>query len=173
MNSDAVEQPMTEDETMLEKVDKNKVRHSERGVAVVEFAILASLFLVIVFGLLEFSIIFLQNHYIAGAVREGVRTGVVANNYECYKDCDNARWDAVDTRVRDYVSKLFDSGDIEYITIERDPPPGETGESVELKVEVKVRNFMPVTLTGLIPGYKPPETFRQSATGAYEDPSEP
>ena len=160
---------------MLEKVDNNKMRHSERGVAVVEFSILAVIFLVIVFGLLEFSVMFFQKHYIAGAVREGVRTGVIANNYECFNGgCGSTvdRYEAVYARVEDYLLAIFDSEDILAIDIERIPDAGETSESVELKVEVRVNNFMPEMIAGLIPGYTRPDTFSSAASGLYEDPSE-
>ncbi|NIR48766.1 pilus assembly protein, partial [candidate division KSB1 bacterium] len=56
-------------------VDPSKRKAKERGATVVEFAVLAALFLIIVFGLLEFGIIFFQKHYVAGAAREGVRLG--------------------------------------------------------------------------------------------------
>lgn len=160
---------------MLNRVDKNRTRHSERGAAVVEFAILAVIFLIIVFGLLEFSVMFFQKHYIAGAAREGVRAGVIANNYECFDGaCDPTvdRYDAVFARVENYLLAIFDSEDILAIGIERDPAVGEASDSVELKVDVEVNNFMPEMMSGLVPGYNRPETFNHTATGNYEDPSE-
>lgn len=153
---------------------KSRLRHSEQGVAVVEFAILAALFLTIVLGLLEFGIMFFQKHYIAGAAREGVRVGVIANNYECYSGCDVARQDAVFDSVTDYLGAVFDSEDINFTLedIERTPPVGTASDSVLLSVRVEVDNFMPEMISGLVPGYDRPETFTHTATGAYEDPNE-
>jgi len=50
-----------------------KIRNSEKGAAVVEFALLATLLLVFVFGIIEFGFLWLQSHYIANAAREGAR----------------------------------------------------------------------------------------------------
>jgi Flp pilus assembly protein TadG len=46
---------------------------SQKGAAVVEFALLALLLLVFVFGIIEFGFIWLQSHYIGNAAREGAR----------------------------------------------------------------------------------------------------
>lgn len=45
----------------------------QKGAAVVEFAILLLLLLVLLFGLIDFGFIWLQSHYIANAAREGAR----------------------------------------------------------------------------------------------------
>ncbi|NIQ95014.1 MAG: pilus assembly protein [Desulfuromonadales bacterium] len=82
-------------------------RDRERGATVVEFTILASLFLLIVFGLIEFGIIFYQKHFVASAAREGVRYGVVANNFDCFTDngsCEYPRRDAVYNHVTVYLN---------------------------------------------------------------------
>lgn len=50
-----------------------KAQH--KGAAIVEFAILLLLLLVLLFGLIDFGFIWLQSHYIANASREGARVG--------------------------------------------------------------------------------------------------
>ena len=50
-----------------------KKMSSQKGAAVVEFAVLALLLLVFVFGIIEFGFLWLQSHYIGNAVREGAR----------------------------------------------------------------------------------------------------
>ena len=50
-----------------------RIKNSEKGAAVVEFALLALLLLVFVFGIIEFGFIWMQSNYIANAAREGAR----------------------------------------------------------------------------------------------------
>jgi Flp pilus assembly protein TadG len=54
----------------------NKIR-SQRGAALVEFAIVMPLLLVLVFGIIEFSIMFYDQAVITNASREGARAGIV------------------------------------------------------------------------------------------------
>lgn len=51
-----------------------KCRSRQRGAAVVEFAVLISLLLIFLVGIVEFGFLWLQSNYIAGAAREGART---------------------------------------------------------------------------------------------------
>ncbi|OEU53555.1 MAG: hypothetical protein BA871_07120 [Desulfuromonadales bacterium C00003096] len=52
---------------------------SERGTAVVEFAVVLPLLLVIVFGIVEFSFILYNQAMITNASREGARTGIIVD----------------------------------------------------------------------------------------------
>ena len=54
----------------------NTIRN-QRGAALVEFAIVLPLLLVLVFGMIEFSIMFYDQAVITNASREGARTGIV------------------------------------------------------------------------------------------------
>jgi len=56
---------------------KRVFRKSESGAAVVEFAVIAALFLVVVFGIIELGIIMFNKHILTNASREGARAGVV------------------------------------------------------------------------------------------------
>jgi len=49
----------------------------QRGAAVVEFAVIVPLLLVIVFGIIEFSILLFDKAMITNASREGARAGIV------------------------------------------------------------------------------------------------
>jgi len=49
----------------------------EKGAAAVEFAVVAGLFLMIVFGIIEFGILMFDQHILTNASREGARAGVV------------------------------------------------------------------------------------------------
>jgi Flp pilus assembly protein TadG len=50
---------------------------SEQGAAAVEFAVVAVLFLTIVFGIIELGILMFDKHILTNASREGARAGVV------------------------------------------------------------------------------------------------
>jgi len=50
---------------------------SEKGAAAVEFAVIALLFLAIVFGIIELGILMYDKHILTNASREGARAGVV------------------------------------------------------------------------------------------------
>ena len=50
---------------------------NQKGAALVEFAIVLPLLLVLVFGMIEFSIMFYDKAVITNASREGARTGIV------------------------------------------------------------------------------------------------
>ena len=70
-----------------------------RGAAVVEFAILFLLLMVIVFGIIEFGFIWLQSHYIANAAREGARVAARLEDPKNYRI-------PVDKAVTDYLKGL-------------------------------------------------------------------
>ena len=56
---------------------KRKLLREERGAAVVEFAIISSLLIMLVFGIIEFGILLFDQHILTNASREGARAGVV------------------------------------------------------------------------------------------------
>lgn len=71
----------------------------ESGVAILEFAIFASLFLLLTFGALELGTAMFKANALTSAVREGARTAAALSNP------NNA------TRIHDVVmSRLFDAG---------------------------------------------------------------
>lgn len=49
----------------------------QRGAAAVEFAIIASLLFILIFGIIEFGVAFMQLQTVRGAVREGARASAV------------------------------------------------------------------------------------------------
>lgn len=58
---------------------KGAFMNSQRGAAVVEFAIVLPLLLIILFGIIEFGLIMYNKHIITNATREGVRYGIVVD----------------------------------------------------------------------------------------------
>ena len=56
------------------------LRHDEKGAAIVEFAIILPLLLLLIFGAIEFSLLMFNKQVITNASREGARAGIVAQN---------------------------------------------------------------------------------------------
>ncbi len=155
-------------------------RKGERGAATVEFAVIAAFLLLILFGILEFGLLFWQNHFVANAAREGLRVGVVANNYLCFNGdpadgCNSAtdRFVAVDTTVREYLGALYRPEDIVTLDIESPESGNSDADRKPLSVTIEVRNFYPSIIAAFVPGYDHPDTLIFTATGDYENPQEP
>jgi Flp pilus assembly protein TadG len=86
-----------------------KLRTSQKGAAVVEFALLSLLLLVFVFGIIEFGFLWVQSHYVANAAREGARVAAKIKG-------DNpaavfARQSAAENAAREYLRAFFMYGD--------------------------------------------------------------
>ncbi len=58
-------------------------RRREDGAAAVEFAIVAPLLFMLVFGIIQFGIFFAQDLAISNGARQGARAGAVPNTGEC------------------------------------------------------------------------------------------
>lgn len=52
-------------------------KHAQRGAAAVEFAIVLPLLIILIFGIIEFSVILFDKAMITNASREGARAGIV------------------------------------------------------------------------------------------------
>jgi hypothetical protein len=174
---------------MREHIRETLIKNNQKGATAVEFAVVAALLFVILFGILEFGFIFMQEHYVANAAREGVRVGVRANNYNCFNnnptaDCSTAtdRQAVVVNAVGSYLSSLYGPANILKPVVGTDDvnrdPTTLDAESKILSVTVEVNNFFPPilsSLAALLPGtgFELPSTISYTAQGEYEDPSEP
>jgi Flp pilus assembly protein TadG len=56
---------------------------NQKGAAAIEFAVILPLLLVIIFGIIEFSVYFFDKAVITNASREGARAGVVFADDRC------------------------------------------------------------------------------------------
>jgi Flp pilus assembly protein TadG len=176
---------------MRERILKKLLKNDQRGATAVEFAVVAAILFFILFGILEFGLIFMQEHFIANAAREGVRIGVRANNYNCLSTDETTgcpttgrvyRVTVVDQNVREYLASLYDSADTTKVIVNIEstptPAPPATPTKKTLSVRVTAPNFFPPiisSLAALIPGtdFELPETISYTVEGEYEDPSEP
>ena len=96
-----------------------------RGAAVVEFAIVAPVFFLVVLGIIEFGRMAMVQQVITNAAREGARIAVL----------DGATTAAVTTRVNDYLSAGRITGAT--VTVSPNPPTSAGyGESVTVLVRI-------------------------------------
>jgi Flp pilus assembly protein TadG len=72
-----------------------------RGAAVVEFAVLFLLLLIIIFGIIEFGFLWLQSHYIANAAREGARVAATL------EDPRSTELPKVENTIKEYLKGLY------------------------------------------------------------------
>jgi len=59
---------------------QNQSTHNQRGVSALEFTILAPLLFVLVFGIVEFGLLFYDKAMLTNASREGARAGIIAKS---------------------------------------------------------------------------------------------
>ncbi|MDH3394274.1 MAG: pilus assembly protein [Desulfobulbaceae bacterium] len=153
---------------------RNQTQKKQTGATVVEFAIIVPLFLLIIFGIVEYGIIYMQRHLVENAAREGVRRGVVADTYDCWQgNCAAPRYTAVVTRVQDYLNAFYpditDSpgpNDNNVVTVERDPT---STDPKWLIVTVEVENFMPRLISIFLGSKFNLQKIRYTARGEYEN----
>lgn len=102
-----------------------------RGASAVEFAIILPLLLMILFGIIEFSIIFYDKAMITNASREGARLGIVFR-----QDRDAGTEDAeIESVVNGYLTdKLITFGSSVPAAIEIDREGFDTGDSLTVRV---------------------------------------
>ncbi len=62
---------------MLKELKKDVLLKSQKGATAVEFAIILPLLLLLLFGIIEFSLFLFNRHVITNAVREAARAGIV------------------------------------------------------------------------------------------------
>jgi Flp pilus assembly protein TadG len=108
----------------LEKVCRS-CRKNRRGAAVVEFAVVAPLFFLLVFGMIEFGRMVMVQQVITNASREGARIGVLDNT--ATSDVTNA------------VNTYLQSASITGATVTVTPnPPSSAGYGAPVTVNVSV-----------------------------------
>lgn len=69
--------PSTHDQKLELKMNTKKLFKNEQGASIVEFAIVLPLFLVFIFGIIEFGLIMYNKAMITNASREGARQGIL------------------------------------------------------------------------------------------------
>jgi hypothetical protein len=171
---------------MPSRTDPARTTRRQRGATAVEFAVVAALVLALVFGILEYGLIFLQEHYIANAAREGARIGVRANNYDCFDtipadrftSCTSSRKAKTENKIREYLG-IFNYAENELTIVVEKPsalPANDNGKTLIVTVEAK--SFAPGLVSGLLKALragsnvKNPELVTFTTSMTYEDPRE-
>lgn len=80
---------------------KQRRRRRERGAATVEFAVIAVVLFLLVFGIIEFGILLFDKHILTNASREGARAGIVMTDGVRVTD------DEIKQIVRDYAQEFM------------------------------------------------------------------
>lgn len=100
-------------------------RKNRRGAAAVEFAVVATLFFLLVFGMIEFGRMVMVQQIITNGSREGARIAVL----------EGAKTDQVESAVSKYLTKASILGGI--VSVSPDPPGSATyGDPVAVTVSV-------------------------------------
>ena len=88
-----------------------------RGAAVVEFAIVVPIFVLLVFGMIEFGRMVMVHQLLVGAAREGARQAIV----------NGATAVDVEQTVRNYLTATSIDGQEASVTVTPDPATADTG----------------------------------------------
>ena len=108
----------------LEKTGRTCRRH-RRGAAAVEFAVVAPVFVLLVFGMIEFGRMVMVQQMLTNAAREGARLGVIEGNTTA----------DVQNRVDDYLEAANITGAT--VTVTTLPPSGtDTGDRISVTVSI-------------------------------------
>jgi Flp pilus assembly protein TadG len=117
-------------EAAAPKVEKlcQLCRKNRRGAAVVEFAIVAPVFFLLVFGMIEYGRMVMVQQVLTNAAREGARYAVIQTTNDTT---------AVTTKVKDYLTsgKLKASASTVTVTW---PASGSSGSSQPVTVKVSI-----------------------------------
>jgi Flp pilus assembly protein TadG len=117
-------QGLTDVASKLERLCKSS-RKKRRGAAVVEFAIVAPLFILLVFGMIEFGRMVMVQQVLTNATREGARQAVL----------DGSTRDDVEQIINTYLAASSINGAT--ISVNPDPPSNAiSGEPVTVSVSV-------------------------------------
>lgn len=109
-----------------------KMKNTEDGVAAVEFALVLPILLILLFGIIEFSIIFYNKAMITNASREGARAGIVYNGQLSKQQKEQE----ITTVVNEYLGNNLINFDEESSPpiIDIDGAGGDPGTTLTVKV---------------------------------------
>ena len=108
----------------------NSKRRQRRGAAAVEFAIVAPLFIMLVFGMIEFGRMVMIQQVLTNASREGARRAVV----------DGATIEDAKDVVEQYSASSSITVPRENITVSPDPAVAKNGDPITVSVSIPFAN---------------------------------
>ena len=101
-------------------------KRNRRGAAAVEFAIVAPMFFLMLFGMIEFGRMLMVQQLLTNATREGARYAVLEGSTEA----------EVENLVVDYLGKTMVTIDANDITVDPDPEVADAGAPISVSVTV-------------------------------------
>jgi hypothetical protein len=110
---------------MLAKTMRRRRREGKRGAALVEFAAVAPLLLLILFGIIEYGYIFMVRQTVIHAAREGCRIAVLQTTEEPY------------TEVTERITEIMATTGVTNYTVDlTHPTEGDPMEAVQITVPI-------------------------------------
>ncbi len=91
---------------------------NHNGAAAVEFAIILPVLILVLFGIIEFSLVLFNKHIITNASREGARAGIVSREDRFEDEDGNVVDDIVEAVVNNWVNNLITFGDTNGATVD-------------------------------------------------------
>ena len=113
-----------------------RLRRDERGVEIIEFAIVSILFLMLAFGIMEFGRAIWMYGTVAHAAREGARFAIVRGS-------DSGRT-AVPADVTNYVAQIAGGMTGLTVTTTWDDPSKDPGTVVQVRVDKQFDPSLPI-----------------------------
>ncbi len=156
-----------------------KVRRREEAQSLVEFALILPMFLILLFGVIDFGLGLRAYVTLSSATREGARYGIVGNQPGTFiaggsGDCNGTTTTTIVGKVCATMNGL-DLTDIQTVTtdctVTAPPPPCNPGDPIEVHAEYRyhyitpVRSIVNVLSGGSMPGYL---TVRSTVTMRQE-----
>jgi Flp pilus assembly protein TadG len=148
-------------------------RHSERGQSLVEFGLILPVFVILIFGIIDFGLGLRAYITISQASREGARYGIVGNQPGAFTaggsgDCNGS----VDTNVVGRVCSTInglDLSDVQSVSVTCPDtgaaPPCTPGDDLRVAVEYRYHYITPVkTLITVLAGGSMPTYWTISST---------
>jgi Flp pilus assembly protein TadG len=124
---------------MPEKRPMRQIKEGQEGIAGLEFALIAALFFMIIFGIIEFGVIMYSKGIVTNASREGARFGVIYSS-------PRKTASEIQAKVEDYLQGAGFTNPV-VITV------AGAGGSTEADLSVKVDyTYHFLILPGFIPG---------------------
>ena len=149
---------------------------NQKGVAAIEFAIVLPLFVIIVFGIIEFSLVFYAKAVITNASREGARLGISALDAAALDEDEAKIIEAIKDRIVNEC--LYNSEEPRFINLGAPPlTKAELRELIEVPpivddvITVTIKDFPYnfLVFSYLLPGFADDNKLNISATTKMKD----
>lgn len=125
----------------MKKLFKSKKGKNEDGQAMVEFALILPIFLLILCGILDFGWLFYNQLSLNNACREGARYAVV-------NTADGADTQAIINHIENTTTTVFANDGVD-ITVKYSSPSDPTAGDITVTLEADISFFTPVLSTVL------------------------